>query len=273
MSTDIYYFSGTGNSLHVARELQKRMPEVNLIPTISLLDKNVIETKAETVGFIFPIYMTAVPVPVRKFLKKLDFKSTEYIFAIATHEASPGLANTYLEKILKKKGKNLDSYFTIKMSGNSPKGLMPSFMVIKDWAKRITKEKISELESEVLKKLDSIQEVIMNHEKYPKEDTPNNFFIEHIIPLLTEHTNTEIHFYPDSDCTGCRRCEKVCLSKKIKIVDGKPVWQKNVKCYYCYACFNFCPTQSILIKNSYTDKNGRYYHPEVTADDIARQKE
>ena len=37
MSTEIYYFSGTGNSLHVAKELQKRMPETKLIPILSLV--------------------------------------------------------------------------------------------------------------------------------------------------------------------------------------------------------------------------------------------
>jgi len=43
MSTEIYYFSGTGNSLHVAKELQKRLPETNLIPIVSLLNKDVIK--------------------------------------------------------------------------------------------------------------------------------------------------------------------------------------------------------------------------------------
>jgi Pyruvate/2-oxoacid:ferredoxin oxidoreductase delta subunit len=52
---------------------------------------------------------------------------------------------------------------------------------------------------------------------------------------------------------------------------GKPLWQKDIKCYYCYACFNFCPEQAILVKN-YTYKDGRYYHPNVTAKDIAEQK-
>ena len=59
MSTEIYYFSGTGNSLHVARELQKRIPETNLIPIVSLLNNNVIETNGETVGFVFPIHFSA----------------------------------------------------------------------------------------------------------------------------------------------------------------------------------------------------------------------
>jgi flavodoxin len=40
MGTEIYYFSGTGNSLYVARELQKRVPEAELIPIVSLLKNN-----------------------------------------------------------------------------------------------------------------------------------------------------------------------------------------------------------------------------------------
>lgn len=57
MGTEIYYFSGTGNSLHVAGELQIRIPDTKLLPMVSLLNKNVIETKADIVGFVFPIHL------------------------------------------------------------------------------------------------------------------------------------------------------------------------------------------------------------------------
>lgn len=66
MTTEIYYFSGTGNSLYVARELQKRIPDSTLVPIAALLnacskvkvgederDKK-IETTADTIGFVFP---------------------------------------------------------------------------------------------------------------------------------------------------------------------------------------------------------------------------
>lgn len=91
------------------------------------------------------------------------------------------------------------------------------------------------------------------------------------VEWASEYTNPKINFYADSKCTGCNLCEKVCLSKKIKMNNGKPLWQKDIKCYHCYACFNFCPEQSILVKN-YTYKDGRYCHPNVTAKDIAEQK-
>ena len=112
---EIYYFSGTGNSLHVARELQKRIPETKLIPIVSLLNEDDIETKGETIGFVFPIYVSSTPDPVRRFLKKIDLKPTQYIFVITTNCGYPGKVNIYLEKLLKKRGKSIDSYFTLKM--------------------------------------------------------------------------------------------------------------------------------------------------------------
>ena len=81
MSVEIYYFSGTGNSLHVAKELQKRIPETKLTPIVSLLDKDVIKTSGETVGFIFPVHALTIPIAVKKFLRKIDLTSAEYIFA------------------------------------------------------------------------------------------------------------------------------------------------------------------------------------------------
>jgi len=280
MSTEIYYFSGTGNSLHVARELQKRIPETRLIPMVSLLNDDVIEAKGETIGFVFPIHLSSTPDPVRRFLKKIDLKTTQYIFAVTTNCGYPGKVNIYLEKLLKKRGKSIDAYFTLKMMGNSPKGFMPSFMIAQDWASRITKETISALEYAVQNKFDTIHKVILNKEKNIGKDNPNppNFFMKYADRLLhlpvewaSEYTNPKINFYADSNCTGCNLCEKVCLSKKIKMDNGKPLWQKDIKCYYCYACFNFCPEQSILIKN-YTHKDGRYCHPNITAKDIAEQK-
>jgi Fe-S-cluster-containing hydrogenase component 2 len=65
----------------------------------------------------------------------------------------------------------------------------------------------------------------------------------------------------------------ICLAKKIKMVDERPTWQKDVICYGCFACINFCPEQAIQIKStwylkSHTDENGRYHHPELSAIDL-----
>ncbi len=284
-NAEIYYYSGTGNSLHVARELHKCLPETQLIPMVRLLNKKTIETKSETVGLVFPINLSSVPVVVRKFLRKLDLKSAGYIFAVATRCGYPGPCPVYLsiDRILKQQGKRLNSFFMLTLADNSPTGLKPSYIPSnKDWIKQISGEKIAGLEAEVQNRLCVIQKAIINREEYHEKDpsgTSNPCFanlVSRLIDYATEHSSTEINYYADEQCSGCGICEQVCLSGKIKMIDSKPVWQKKVICYHCYACFNYCPEQSVLIsnfRNSYTAKTGRYFHPDVTAGDIAAQKQ
>lgn len=273
MSTEIYYFSGTGNSLHAAKELQKRILDTKVSPIVSLLNKDIIETSAETIGFVFPIHLAMAPTPVRKFLKKLDLKSTKYIFAVATRAGSQHRAFTDLEKTLKKKNKSLDSFFTLNMASNDPK--------FEGWH-AATEEEIADLESKVQNKLNSIQKIILNKEKSHEKDTD---FITHMhafsilslfLPFLNRMYNVE--FYADSKCIQCGTCEKVCLSGKVKMVNGKPVWQEDVRSFFCHACLNYCPEQAVQIKSSrflksYTESNGRYSHPYATVEDISMQKE
>jgi ferredoxin/flavodoxin len=278
MSTAIYYFSGTGNSLYVAKELQKRIPGADLIPVVSLLDQDVIQTQAETVGLVFPIYLTTLPIPMREFVKKLDLGSAEYIFAVGTRMGTFCLADIVLQDVLKRQDKHLDAYFLLNMANNSPTGLVPG-PGDKNWVNKVSDEKVQVLDAAVAKRLDAIQDVILNREPDPKDDAPRRG------PLLRRLGSmflafgaraaggAEIPYCADASCTGCGICEKVCPSRRIKLVDGKPEWQKDVQCYFCYACFNYCPTQSILVGEKYTKKDGRYSHPGIMASDIAGQKE
>jgi ferredoxin len=271
MAADIYYFSGTGNSLHVAKELKKRIPEAELIPIVSLLNRDIVKTSTETVGFVFPVHLMMVPKPVRTFLEKLHLHA-DYIFAVATRGGSKTRAFEDLEKILKKHGKSLDSFFILNMANNDPK--------FENWH-QTTENEMAKLESELQNRLNLIGNVVKNKEKYKEEDTHFKVQIHlfsvlsPILPVLNRFFNVE--FYPDSKCSGCGTCEKVCLSGKVKMVDEKAVWQDDVQCYFCNACLNYCPQRAVQIKSkrllkSYTPENGRYHHPWVTVDDIAGQK-
>ncbi len=159
MSTEIYYFSGTGNSLHVAKELQKRIPESKLIPIVSLLDGDVIKTSGRTVGFVFPVHALTIPIAVKKFLRKIDPTSAEYIFAVATREGTIFRGFNKIEELLKKKNKSLDAHFILNMYSN----------VSRDKGYKCpTETEISKIESVVQEKLDSIQRIILN-KKISKE--------------------------------------------------------------------------------------------------------
>lgn len=270
--TEIYYFSGTGNSLYVARELKKRIPETTLIPLVNLSYKDNVQTNSETVGFIFPIHLTMTPLIVQKFIENLSLKSADYIFAIATRAGTQHRAFKDVENILKRKDRSLNAYFTLNMASNDPKR--------EEWH-AATEAEISILENEVQNNLDFIQKIILNKQKSHEEDNtykesvPGFTILSWIFPYVNRFYNVD--FYSDSKCVGCGTCEKVCLSFKIKMNNGKPVWQENVECFLCNACLNYCPNQAIQIKSSrffkmHTKDNGRYSHPYATADDIARQK-
>ena len=146
-----------------------------------------------------------------------------------------------------------------------------------------TPEKIAEMESAVLHKLDTIERVIKNREPSREEDgeilhpfSPVLIKTMSVLaPLITKKERTE--FFSDEKCTGCGTCAKVCLANKIKMADSKPVWRKQMPCYACFACINYCPAQAVQIKStpalkSYTSVQGRYHHPAVTANEIAEQK-
>ncbi len=284
MVFEIYYFSGTGNSLYVAEELRQHILDLKLIPIAALLNKKSyekkidIKTNAKSIGFVFPCHGVTIPVPVKRFLKSLDLKSSEYLFAIVTRGGSVFRGFAAIDKILRKKGKQLDASFVINMGMNDPK--LKSFNIP-------TNEELKAIEMKVQEKLEIIQKIITNHEIF--HDITSgisfsrfksfNYILERLVPFTLHHIATKVkkYFYVNTNCIGCGICEKVCLSQKITIVNDRPIWQRNIECYYCYACLNFCPTQAIQIYSkfymkSFTEEKGRYPHPYAQVKDMVNQK-
>ena len=60
MKADVYYFTGTGNSLVVARDIAQEI-EGELISIPSVLGKGSISTHAKVIVIVFPVYMWGTP--------------------------------------------------------------------------------------------------------------------------------------------------------------------------------------------------------------------
>jgi ferredoxin len=283
VSTEIYYFSGTGNSLHVARELQKRLPDTELVPILSLEGKGPVKAKGATVGFVFPHYASSLPKVVHAFVERLDVGSAGYLFAIATRGGTKTWSFVEIDKILGERDRRLDSFFAITMAGGNE-------ALVRSYADRITEARIARLEAEMLARLDSIAPIIAHGQvsrQEDKGDTEPSPFLKPFVPLLEalsphlvelgKKVESSFEFYYDEACTGCGVCARVCLAGKVRMVDERPTWQEAIKCHGCFACLSFCPQESIQVKSkwylrSYTEQNGRYHHPAITANDIAKQK-
>jgi ferredoxin len=155
--------------------------------------------------------------------------------------------------------------------------------LVESYADKINAERIARLEVEMLDRLTRIAEIINARQVNREENLdgigmPAGFkFLEPLFLPIARMAEGSFDFYLDPKCTGCGTCEKVCLSQKISMATGSPVWQKKVKCFGCFACLNYCPEHAVQIKSSwylksYTPQNGRYHHPQITAADIAGQK-
>lgn len=282
MRTEIYYFSGTGNSLFVAQELQKRIPDSTIIPIVSLLDRTTIQTGGKVIGFVFPVHALTIPIAVKRFIRKLDARSAEYLFAIATREGTLFRGFEKIDQLLKKQHKRLDAHFILEMYNNESRH---------EGYRVPTEEDILTLERIALDKLNQIQEIIKERRSSREKDVsytidfPHgplvNYLTEKVVlagMTVSEYIGGVNYFYQDGNCSGCGICQKVCLSEKIKMVENKPVWQKDVLCYMCFACLNYCPKKAVQVSDipgvkSFSKINGRYTHPYATVKDIAQQKE
>ena len=114
----IYYFSGTGNSLQVARVLGKKLGDTELVPMLSNIKTGAIAPQATCIGLVFPVHNFTLPAVVQSFLKTADFSLTEYIFAVATRGGSPCRVFMHLDRLLGKQGKKAQAFFYIDMPNN-----------------------------------------------------------------------------------------------------------------------------------------------------------
>ncbi len=57
----IYYFTGTGNSLKIARILAEKLEYCELIPIAKVWEMEKLASTSEKVGFIFPLYYSGLP--------------------------------------------------------------------------------------------------------------------------------------------------------------------------------------------------------------------
>jgi len=73
----IFYFTATGNSLDVAKELGG---ELISIPKVMRSDQRKFE--ADVIGFVFPVHYGKVPDIVYDFIQQMDL-TTNYSFLIA----------------------------------------------------------------------------------------------------------------------------------------------------------------------------------------------
>ncbi|MFX1277772.1 MAG: EFR1 family ferrodoxin [Promethearchaeota archaeon] len=262
-NTTLYYFSGTGNSLHIAKALKEKLSNCELLPIAGLINQDSITAISEKIGFVFPVYTWALPKIVYDFIEKIDLSNTEYIFAVTS---MGGFSRQYvaplINKLLEPKNKDLDFAYSLRVFSNNIWG-----------SKRInplpSKEKREKRIQKAVSKLENIAEIIRNNQKdtarkvsfYPMEKSYSSFI---------KDVNTMDEKYDvDEKCNGCGICQKICPVDNIKLINEKPEWQH--KCQMCTGCLHYCPQKAIQW-GEYTKDRERYNHPYIKVKELMNQK-
>ena len=245
----LLYFSGTGNSLHITKELLKCIPNSRATPIIQLLNKSESVIEGDAIGFIFPIYAFSIPNVLKELLMTKSFQPANYFFAVSSRHCSQRVFRL-MNRLLAKQDKQLNAGFSVQ----APENYIPTFDMP-------GQEDIDAFDNELQDKLGEIKEIVENRKKFRDKDSfLLSLFSNTLFPFMTFLHNTFNYFnfyntfYADENCNSCGQCKEVCLSDRIEIIDGKPTWNKSINCYYCLACLPFCPKQAIQMKIGNTKK-------------------
>ncbi len=296
----IYYFSGTGNSLALARDIAGKM-NGELVSISAVIDQGSIVTDADVIGIVFPVYFATndnggIPLIVGRFIRKLDNIGSKYIFAICTHSGMPGTTIEHFRRIVEARGGKLAAGFAVTMSTPpTAREKLEQFLHGKkpaDMNAMRAKGRQQETFDNARRKVEEICEYV-SAKREGKFETRG--FVQKLIfmPLLlvlikpifrrryeklagasgvsfNELINgADRSFLSDEKCNGCGICARVCPVGNIKMSDKKPVWQHH--CENCIACYVWCPKEAI--SGEIVVYNELHHHPGVRLSDMLRRDE
>lgn len=260
MKTTIYYFSATGNSLKLARDLAHGLGDCNLI---SMAKAGATACPSERIGFVFPVFAWGLPRIVRDFVERLDLGKAQYVFAAATCVAIPGKTLRELADLCKAKGARLHAGFAVGAGRSSLMQLNKLDKIIIALNRPRKPMRSGE------ERLGEIVEAIRGLQAHAPETSAllaNAFGSMLHGPAMKTFKGMDAQFVVRDACKGCGTCVKVCPRGNVRLENGRPTFMHN--CELCHACIQWCP--QFAIRHPGFDANPRQYrNPAVQFSDIA----
>lgn len=265
----IYYFSGTGNSKHLAERLAENDQLIAIADLVSNNKTEIEVSPGDIVGIVSPIYFWGLPSIVEEFLSKIVIngysKDSNPIFIAFTCGGSTGLADKMAAKILKSRQYCLNAAYSVLMPDN--------YIIMFDYLTPEEKVEPILLCAEV--KIDDILSSVNTLTTSEKTDVKllhrgpfPHFSTGMFYPIYRKDRKTA-PFWAGDECISCGLCEQVCPSHTIKMELAdinlpelkqamRPVWKAD-RCIQCLACLHHCPVKTIQYGQK-TIKRGRYLY-------------
>lgn len=249
----VLYFTGTGNSLYVA----KKLDDVRLsIPQIIHDDNKVYE--ADKIGIVSPIYGHEMPGLVKQFIKEAVFHA-KYFYLVLTYGRMHGGAAELARQYLQECGLEADYINTIKMADN----YLPAFDM-KEQLALDPEKKVDEHIAEIKKDIESQkrweQKVTQadrdRHQRYLNIRREEPIDVKKGIFRVLDH------------CIGCGICMRVCPTGSIQVENQHAQYTDTSHCQMCLACVQHCPENAIRLTIPEKNPNARYHNGNIRLSEI-----
>lgn len=233
----ILYFSATGNTEFIAKELAKRLDDecVNLLDRVKMNNHVPLYSKKPFI-ICAPVYVCEMPMFMSKYLKEQKFTGSKDVYFVFTSGGYCGISGVLAKSMFKKKGMNWHGYAEFKMPRN---------YVANDHYPMQPKEEVEKRIRDAYHQLDSVASTIRSGGTL----TARHVQLWEVLvtvpftPIWCKYKLTAKDFYVKDSCIGCGKCAKLCPLNNIKLVDQKPVW--GDQCTHCMACIGNCPVEAI----------------------------
>lgn len=249
----VLYFTGTGNSLYVARQLAGKHAEVLSIP--QMVKQGRYEFEADEIGIVYPIYGHMPPYMVRQFIRRAKLKA-EYKFAVLTYGARKCDSVEIWNDISRKVGNAFDYIGTIIMVDN----WLPNF----DMNEQIL------IDKHIPENLQKIAADLAEHKRWHEPVTEDERQMHRGFMQWTK-LDPEVGFLMKSEkcftvtdaCIGCGACVSVCPRGNYELTSAGV--KMSGDCEYCFACIQNCPQKAIRFLRSEDESfpDGRERNPDA----------
>ena len=273
----IFYFTGTGNSLYVARSLAADDTEPVSIAQAIRHESTVYQ--AAEIGFVFPSYGQKAPGIVQDFIRANRFRA-DYFFTVITYGyRNSNAADLWQRFAAGSLGVRFDYVRSVLMVDN----YLPEFNMDRQasYDKRVDKQ-LACVRSEINRRLAFV-------DPFTEADCQwHNQLMEHLDAVGKDKPfvrRAETLFMVGAGCNGCGVCTRVCPHGNWRLVVDPAVVtpeQESARqqaqemarhascaglCETCLACIQNCPQRAITMPGE-RNPAARYRHPAVTLSDL-----
>jgi len=262
MTTKIFYFTGSGNALDIARTIDSALGDTEVVPLAKRLD-GYSGGDEERIGLVVPVYAWGPPRIVADFARRLNPRPEQYVFSVATCGGTAGRTNLFLRRWLRANGSDLHAGFAVRgeVFAELPGMGEPLIMKLVRWLAR------NDMARDVTERMPEIVEIVAAKRRHDPETTnvPVDLISSRVHGVaLRSFKTADKGFAVGDTCTSCGTCVRVCPRENITLVEGRPAWHQN--CEACYACLHWCPEDAITFNGEPPAEPK--HHPRVTLQDM-----